>query len=119
MKNNGDNLILGCEEAEEKPLWSIGDECVLSGNLTSAEVIGIYEGMAWVKIEGEAMTVPISHISKPKTEQDKLRDELIAHFTLRDELIAHFTDGNYLDDDFAGILIDEMLEKFNVTEKGN
>lgn len=133
-KNNGDNLILGCEQdfkvareivtelreeancSDESPAkckeWRCVGSVVTWGNKSvKGEVKALSDGLAWIKNEyGNYCTEYVASLIKPKTPEEELRDEI--------ELIFRSFSGN------PAILIGrhrelaiKFIKDFNITKK--
>ncbi|QDP46629.1 MAG: hypothetical protein Tp1137MES00d2C23059491_48 [Prokaryotic dsDNA virus sp.] len=77
MKNNGDNLILGCEDSKCEEWPQVGDEVVWDKNDYKGIVKAISEQKAWCRLNnGLYYTISFDRLKKPKTPEEELRDEV-------------------------------------------
>ena len=80
MKNNGDNLVLGCEDSKCEDFPQVGDKVVLHGK--PCVVIGVDGDAFWIKKESGRYDIASRHqLQKPKTPEEELRDDIIEIFT--------------------------------------
>ena len=100
MKNNGDNLVLGCDDSKCKEWPKVGDEVLLYDR--PCMVIGIDGDAFWIKKESGRYDIASRHqLQKPKTPEEELRELL---HLLWDENCGDF-------DDFVDIAIRHVTKK--------
>jgi len=98
----GMNLIFGdSDKCKEWPC--VGSKVTWGNKSVSGEVKAISEGLAWIKNEyGNHCTEYLSALSKPKTPEEELRDDII-------EIIESSPSSDYA--------MDVIAEKYNITKK--
>lgn len=106
MKNNGDNLVLGCEESKCKEWPCVNDEVLTSDGNGMVKLLPDSKGYYVVSINGEYYQYQIDELSKPKTPEEELRDELI-------DLIENTADVGASTEE----LVETMFSLYNITKK--
>ena len=101
MKNNGDNLVLGCEESKCKEWPCVNDEVLTSDGNGVVRLLPDSKGYYVVSVNGEYYQYQIDELSKPKTPAEELRELL---HLLWDENCGDF-------DDFVDIAIRHVTKK--------
>jgi len=100
-------------ESKEWPV--VGDE-VLTASEQKGQVIAIDSGEAWIKYENTSIgkgyaSVSVATLSKPKTPEEELRDEL------KEIIDAAMSSPFGFLDDTDKKLVDYMLDNYNITKK--
>tara|TARA_R110002049_G_scaffold297332_2_gene486209 strand:- start:2091 stop:2837 length:747 start_codon:yes stop_codon:yes gene_type:complete len=117
MKNNGDNLVLGCEESKCEDWPKVGDEVLFpSGNGILAIKKPGDNGVVIVECNDEGCgrvykRVSLSALQKPKTPEEELRDDIIELTLSHMENKSHPIEAN------AYYLFSDLLSKYNITKK--
>lgn len=108
-KNNGDNLIFGdADKCEEWPC--VGDEVETSDGNGVVKLLPDSKGYYVVSVDGEYYQYLIDELSKPKTPEEELRDEIIR--VIHDDVY----NGMYGKESFA-VFADALMSKFEITKK--
>lgn len=107
-KNAGDNLILGCEDSKCDEWPCVNDTVVTRGG--SKGVVKISkpdkDGMIVCDFDGEYALTYKSELSKPKTPEEELRDDLKFYIEF---LLANC--------EKPSVITEKLLEKYNITKK--
>ena len=102
MKNNGDNLVLGCEDSNcEWPC--IGDEVHTNFGKGVVKLLPDSKFCYVIEINGNYHQLKHNELSKPKTLGEELRDDLIELYCT-----AGYETEKY---------IDLVMHKYNITKK--
>ena len=103
MKNNGDNLVLGCEDSKCEEWPCANDEVEYIG--CKWKVAAKYKHMLMlVTLDDCGFAVAeIKEVKKPKTPEEELRDDLIELYCT-----AGYETEKY---------IDLIMHKYNITKK--
>jgi len=117
MKNNGDNLVLGCEDSKREEWPCVGDKFIHKGELVTCISKGVMsKGDEVITFEGADK---LSHgscwnidawVKKPKTPEEELRDEI-------ELIIKESIDEDYSPSANAEHITGEILSKYNITKK--
>jgi len=112
MKNNGDNLVLGCEDSKCEEWPCVGDEvCYKNSGNSKGVVLAIDGSVAWVKDNSGGYSIlKIENLVKPKTPEEELRDEI-------ELIIKESIDEDYSPSANAEHITGEILSKYNITKK--
>jgi len=113
MKNNGDNLILGCEDS--KCEWpQIGDEVIIFNqhNELRGELLALTKEYAIISQHYGEQHLHLSgcKFKKPKTPEEELRDDIVQ--TIHDD-VYH---GAYEKQPLV-VFADALMTKYNITKK--
>ena len=110
MKNNGDNLIFGdADKCEEWPC--VNDEVLTSDGNGVVKLLPDSKGYYVVSVIDEYYQYQVDDLSKPKTPEQELRDELkeIIHTAMTNNFgFLNGTDSK---------LVDYMIDNYNITKK--
>ena len=109
-KNNGDNLILGCEDSKCDEWPCVGSKVQTSDGVGIVELLPDTKGYYVVSVDGEYYQYQIDELSKPKTPEEELRDELIEYLNELGISARYYFGGNEL-------AADELLKSYNITKK--
>lgn len=110
MKNNGDNLVLGCEESKCEEWPKVGDKfihkgelvtCISKGVMSKGDEVITFEGADKLS-HGSCWNIDV-WVKKPKTPEEELRDDI--------EYVIHHFEG----DKVAGRKW--LMNKYNITKK--
>ena len=115
MKNNGDNLVLGCEDSKREEWPQIGDEVIIFNqhNELRGELLALTKEYAIISQHYGEQHLHLSgcKFKKPKTPEEELRDEL-------DECISDFQCQYHEREDIEyERLAGYILSKYNITKK--
>lgn len=108
MKNNGDNLVLGCEESKCKEWPCVNDEVLTSDGNGVVRLLPDSKGYYVVSVNGEYYQYQIDELSKPKTPEEELRDDIGVYLC---EKYNFITGAESLE------ITDTLLMKYNITKK--
>ena len=111
MKNNGDNLVLGCEDSKYEEWPCVGDEVCWSNGKRKGELKSICEGWAWIKDDsGEFVSLMSKYIKKPKTPEEELRDDIVQ--TIHNDIYHGLYEKQQLE-----VFANTLMSKYNITKK--
>jgi len=74
VKNNGDNLVLGCEESKCKEWPCVNDEVLTSDGNGVVRLLPDSKGYYVVSVNGEYYQYQIDELSKQKAPEEELFD---------------------------------------------
>ena len=114
MKNNGDNLILGCEDSKCEEWPQIGDEVIIFNqhNELRGELLALTKEYAIISQHYGEQHLHLSgcKFKKPKTPEEELRDDIVQ--TIHDD-VYH---GAYEKQPLV-VFADALMTKYNITKK--
>ena len=111
MKNNGDNLILGCEDSKCEGWPCVGDDVHTNFGKGVVKLLPDSKFCYVIEINGNYHQLKHNELLKPKTPEEELRDEL-------DECISDFQCQYHEREDIEyERLAGYILSKYNITKK--
>ena len=115
MKNNGDNLVLGCEESKCKEWPCVNDEVLTSDGNGVVRLLPDSKGYYVVSVNGEYYQYQIDELSKPKTPEEELRDEVTELVWKANDL---WTDTKAVQQvSVQEFVAAKLIDKYNITKK--
>ncbi|ANI22059.1 hypothetical protein PP586_gp42 [Pseudoalteromonas phage vB_PspS-H40/1] len=103
-KNAGDNLVLGCEDSKCDEWPCVNDEVLTSDGNGVVRLLPDSKGYYVVSVNGEYYQYQIDELSKPKTPEEELRDD-----------VAQLIDGAAIIE--SKFLARALMAKYNITKK--
>ena len=110
LNENGDNLIFGnADKCKEWPC--VNDEVLTSDGKGVVKLLPDSKGYYVVSVNGEYYQYQIDELSKPKTPEEELRDEI------SDLAFNQFNDDSYDLMHNSYYLAEQFISKYNITKK--
>lgn len=100
-----------CDKQESSDWPQIGDEVQTSDGVGIVELLPDTKGYYVVSVGGEYYQYQIDELSKPKTPEDELRDDIVWL------TIKHMENKSYPIENNAYFLFNDLMGKYNITKK--
>lgn len=100
-----------CDKQESSDWPQIGDEVQTSDGVGIVELLPDTKGYYVVSVDGEYYQYQIDELSKPKTPEDELRDDIVWL------TIKHMENKSYPIENNAYFLFNDLMGKYNITKK--